>query len=156
MAAGYIKVKAIPRAAGASGAQGRTEGGQFTSEVTHGIEAANEEIAHQVEDLAMTMFLGTGLRWETSYHAVGGGTHWEIHGEGQWVDATEFGIPAHPISPNDPSGVLVNRPEGFGPILPPGRGVNWRPTKAIPHHILERAGDSASALALGIVIAHMP
>jgi len=133
----------------------RNELGQFQGSVEAGIAAANEQIANDIEDLANSFYMGTGLGWAVRYQAVGGGSHWEVHAEGQWAEAAEFGIPAHIIAPHG-KWPLKNKEEGFGPILPPGRAVRWKPDRATPHHILERAGDSVSTFARGIVVSYLP
>jgi hypothetical protein len=129
--------------------QRRNELGQFTSEVERGCSAAAFNASQRGAALARAIYGGSGYGWSISFDASSSG----FGASGQWAEAAEFGIPAHPISPHG-NYPLVNEEEGFGPIMPPGRGVMHSGTDDL--HMIEQAGEQIAAEFADILDVHLP
>lgn len=135
--------------------QVRDELGRFTSEVNRATSAAASNAARKGAAIARGIYAATGLGWDVDYSESGGGGVSYIDGTGQWVEAAEYGIPPHVISTEKWS--LYNPEEDF-PRNPRRQlqEVEWKPNKAVPHHIVERAGDQIAAEFEAILVSFLP
>jgi len=123
--------------------------GRFEYEVTEGTREAVLDATSQGAEQAASYYAGSGLGWAIAFT---GGLD-AIIASGQWAEAAEFGIPAHPIFPHGRY-PLENREEGFGPIFPPGRGVFHPGTPEVA--MVRSAGDEIADEFGDILRVHLP
>ena len=142
------------------------ETGAFMGRVSVACERAEQELRTLIAAKAEQHLAAA---FPNSYGVEASPTASGVELTGQWAQASEFGTPDHPISPNAPGYALhgggpnQHYPDDFGPVLPDdgfvledefGPGV-WHPGTDASFS-LKRAGDHSFFLGQALLVEYCP